>query len=126
MAVAIGFAIAYLVQAGPGEPKEISFSILVSSPGDFTVTMGPTNPETGDVEVDVPRGTPAVFTVTVTPVDGWDVPVNLSIDGLPDGIEYAFSQNPVPAAGGTVTLTVQTTNLASNHGYVCVLTASGE
>ena len=31
VAVAIGFAIAYLVQAGPGEPKEISFSILVSS-----------------------------------------------------------------------------------------------
>lgn len=124
VAVGIGFAIASLIQDNAGDPKEISFSLLIRTPGDFTVTMGPVNPETGDIELEVTKGTPAVYTLTTTAVEGWDSPIEFTVDGLPEGTVYAFGTNPVPPNGST-TLTIQTGNLQSNTGYVLTLTASG-
>jgi hypothetical protein len=123
--VGLGFAIASLVQDNGANEKEIGFTLLIRTPGDFAITMGPINPATGDVEVEVTKGEPAVFTITTTAADGWDSPINLSIDGLPEGTVYAFGVNPMPPTG-TTTLTIQTGNLQSNSGYVCVLTAIGD
>lgn len=118
----VGVVIAGLLQDQTQE-KELAFAIIVSAPGDFTIDMGPKNAETGEIEVRVTRGQPAVFTITTAAVDGYDGRVNLSIFGLPEGVEYSFSANDV-SAGTTVTLTVQTTALTSNQVYVCNLTAS--
>jgi hypothetical protein len=119
--VGAGFIVAGLLQDGAQE-KELTFSILIYSPGDFTVDMGPKNPDTGDIEVRVARGTPAVFTITTAAVDGYDGKINFSVDGV-SGASFA-PQSVGITPGTTVTLTIPTTALTSNTAYVCTLTAS--
>lgn len=123
--VGIGFAIASLIQSGPTVQKDVTFALLIKTPGDFNVTMGPVNPDTGDVELTVTRGTPAVFTVNVTAVNGWDSPITLDVSGLPANVTYSFGTNPIPP-GGSTTLTIQTTNLQSGTAYVLTLTGTGD
>ncbi len=128
--VGVGYLVGRALQStDDGREKTVTFSIIVNAPGDFTVTMGPTNAETGDVEVEVTKGQPAVFTITTGAVDGYDGLINLTAS-LPAGIEYALSADGVTPGtdidvtpGTTVTLTVQTAALASNAVYVCSLTA---
>lgn len=121
--VTIGFIIASLIQGGdlPRE-KTLTFSILVRTPGDFEIDMEPKNPETGDIEVHIIKGEPAVFTITLSSNGGWDSPVALEVAGLPEGVEFALSGNPI-IPDRAVTLTVQTMLLQSNTAYVCSLTA---
>jgi len=100
-----------------------TFTILVKAPGSFTVEMTPKNAETGDIEVEVVKGTAVVFTITTAAVEGYDGKINFSADGLPEGTVYEFSANDVDP-GTTVTLTIQTSGMMSNKAYVCSLTAS--
>jgi hypothetical protein len=119
--VAVGGIVSGLIQDN-AQDQELSFSIIVSAPGSFTIDMNPKNAVTGDIEVEVVKGTPAVFTITTAAVGGYDGKINFSVGGLVAGT-YAFSANDV-APGVTVTLTVQTSGLTSNTTYVCGLTAS--
>ena len=119
--VGVGFIISGLIQDNAQE-KALTFSILVSAPGSFTIDMNPKNAATGDIEVAVVKGTPAIFTITTAAIGGYDGKINFSVHGLVDGT-YAFSTNDI-APGTTVTLTVQTSGLTSNTCYVCGLTAS--
>lgn len=105
-----------------GQEQEVSFAILVAAPGSFTLDMTPKN-TAGEPEVQITRGTPAVFTINSTALEGYDAGITYSVDGLPEGTVYTFSQNPAPA-GTAVTLTIQTTGLTSNTAYVCTLTGS--
>lgn len=116
-----GYAVARLIQAQDTQTKEVSFTILVNTPGDFTIDMNPKNPDTGDIEVEVTKGQPAVFTIQVRALEGWDSPVRFTVTGLAEGT-YAFSENPVPVDGFT-TLTIQTGTMPSNSAVVCTLTA---
>jgi hypothetical protein len=119
--IGAGFIIAGIVQDGAQE-KTLNFSILVSPPGDFTIDMNPKNPDTGDVEVHITRGQPAVFTITTTAVDGYDGKINFSIDGVEGA---SFDPRAVGITPGTtVTITIPTTGLTSNSTYVCALIAS--
>lgn len=120
--VAIGFAIASLIQDTGDQSKEITFSLLIKTPGDYTITMGPVNPETGDIELEVTKGQPAIFTIATQATGGWDSPIWFEVDGLPEGTIYEFATNPVNP-GETTALTIQTGNLNSNSGYVLSLTA---
>ena len=121
--IGAGFGLARLLQDN-GDPheKDITFAILVAVAGDYTVDMSPKNPDTGEPEVRVTRGAPAVFDIALAMVDGFDVPVDLEVTGLPDG-SYSFSVNPIPV-NGTSRLTIQTTALVSNTAYVCTLTTT--
>jgi hypothetical protein len=119
--VGAGFLVARFLQDNAQE-KELTFSIIVTAPGSFAIDMTPKNPQTGDIEVSVTKGAPAVFTITTAAVDGYDGKVNFTIGGLVAGT-YALSANDV-TPGTTVTLTVQTSGLTSNTVYVCGLTAS--
>jgi len=118
--VGFGFVIARAIQSDAQE-KDITFSILVKSPGEFTVDMTPKN-EAGDAEVEVTKGTPAVFTITTVAIGGYDAKIHFSVSGLTEGT-YSFSANDV-APGTPVTLTIQTSGMTSNTAYVCTLTAS--
>ena len=119
--VGVGFIVSGLLQDN-GQEQDLTFSIIVSAPGSFTIDMNPKNAATGDIEVAVVKGTPAVFTITTAAVGGYDGKIKFSVAGLVAGT-YAFSANDV-APGATVTLTVQTSGLTSNTCYVCGLTAS--
>ncbi len=121
--IVAGVILGRAIQDDPQE-KDLTFAILVSAPGGFTVDMTPKNPTTGDIEVHVARGTPAVFTITTAAFDGYDGKIDFSISGLAEGT-YSFNPSSVGNTPGTpVVLTVQTSTLTSNQGYVCTLTAS--
>jgi len=53
-------------------------------------------------------GSTAVYTVTITPVNGFSAAVTLSVSGLPSGTTGAFSPNPVTGTSSTLTLSVGT------------------
>lgn len=107
---------------GQAEPQEVTFTLLIKAPGSFTLDMTPKNTATGEPEIDAVRGTNAIFTITSTAVDGYDAQIEYTVAGLPEGT-YTFSQNPAPV-GTPVTLTINTSSLASNTAYVCTLTGS--
>lgn len=120
--IGAGFMLARLLQDNDDPHyKDITFTILVGVSGDYTLDMTPKNPDTGEVEVLVTKGEPAVFQITVAMTGGFDVPIELEISGLPAG-SWAFSVNPVPVNGST-TLTIQTSALSSNTAYICTLSA---
>lgn len=119
--VGVGFIAAGLLQDGAQE-KDLSFSILVSAPGDFTIDMGPKNAQTGDIEVRVTKGQPAVFTITTAAVDGYDGTIDFEVSGVSGASFDPRSVGITP--GTTVTLTIPTSGLTSNSTYVCTLTAS--
>lgn len=118
--IAAGVILGRAIQDDPQE-QDLIFTLMVSAPGNFTLDMTPKN-QAGEPEIDVARGTPAVFTITASAHDGYDALVTYSITGIPEG-SYAFSQNPAPC-GVPVTLTIQTGSLTSNTVYVCTLTGS--
>jgi Cep192 domain 4/Beta-propeller repeat len=73
---------------------------------DFTLAVSPTS---GTVQA----GQTATYTLTITPVNGLDVPVSVSCDGAPQGAACSFSSSTVQVtSSGPVqdTLTVRTTS----------------
>lgn len=58
-----------------------------------------------------PGGT-AVFLVEVTPIEGFDQPVTLSVSGLPEGVSATFSNGGVINPPGTSFLTLTATTSA--------------
>ena len=70
----------------------------------------------------VPTGSAATYTVTVTGMGGFNLPVNLSCSGLPTGASCSFSPNP--AVPGTSTLTLSTTLAVPNLLYGFTVTGT--
>jgi hypothetical protein len=123
--VGVGFAIAKIIGGVGGQiEKELTFSVIVTAIGDYTLAMTPVN-GVGEPELTIPKGQTGTFTITLVPSGGFDADVQLTIAGLPDG-SYSFAVNPIPfnAAGMTTTLTINSAPLESNRVYVCNLTAS--
>ena len=72
--------------------------------GDFTLSVTPTSRT-------LVRGSSTTYTVTLTSVNGFAGPVNLSVSSLPNRVTAVFNPNPVAlGAGGTATaiLTITT------------------
>lgn len=118
--IGVGYGIAQLFQDDSLE-RDVTFAVVVKIPGEFAIDMNPKN-AAGESEVAVTKGMPAVFQITNTPSGGYDVKIEYTVAGLPEG-SYSFSVNPV-LPGQATTLTIQTSGLASNTVYVCSLAAS--
>jgi hypothetical protein len=73
---------------------------------DFTISVTPASQA-------VTAGNSVNYTVTITPSQGFNSPVNLSCTTVPIGVSCNFSPNP---ATNTSTLTVSTTANASSGG----------
>jgi hypothetical protein len=119
--IGIGFGIAKILQTSDPLEKELTFTVSVRVPGDYTIDMTPKDPTTGDIEILVAKGQLAVFTITNKVSGGFDVQIEYSVTGLPTG-SYTFSKNPV-LPNESCTLTVNTTGFVSNQSYVCTLSA---
>ncbi len=88
-------------------PVPVANFALSASPSSFTVT----------------QGTSGASSITVTPQNGFNGNVSLSVSGLPSGVTASFSPNPATAtstltltASGTATTGMATVNITGTSG----------
>ena len=84
-----------------------SATLVVTAPPKFTVAVLPSSRT-------VSRGGSTTYSVTVTPLNGFNSSVSLSVSGLPNRASGSFSPNSFATGGGTSTLTVKTAK--QSHG----------
>ena len=102
-------AIANAVPVGPdmGNGRlDLVQALQALSPQDFTISVAP--PATSTINA----GQLATYSITVTPILGFNQPVTLSCGGLPPASTCAITPNPVAFVGtnsATATVVVQTT-----------------
>jgi hypothetical protein len=84
---------------------------------DFSLSISPPS-------VTVGRGnSTAIYTVTVTRINGFSAAVNLSVSGLPTGTTGSFSPNPVTGTSSTLTLSV--TSATPKGTFTFTVTGTG-
>jgi uncharacterized membrane protein len=75
--------------------------------------------------VTVAQGGQATLALSIERVGNFAAPVQLSIDGLPDGVEAAFSPNPVPSDQTSVVLTLRAAFQTTTGTYSLTIRAQG-
>ncbi len=86
---------------------------------DFTVTV--TSPTT----VTVAAGSPATYTISVGPINGFNSPVTLSCSGLPLGTSCVFNPPTVTPAAAAVTSTLMLATTAATPVATSTVTLTG-
>lgn len=97
----------FTVTATSGSVSGTASVTVTNVPADFSLSVSPTSQS-------VRRGTTATYTVTITPSNGFNGAVNLSLTGAPAGSIVTFTPNP---ATTTATLTIQTLSNTSRQTY---------
>lgn len=101
-------AVAHAVSVGPdmGNGRlDLVQALAALSPQDFTLSASPSSST-------INAGQPATYSITVTPILGFNQPVSLSCGGLPPASKCAITPSLVTIAGtnsATATVAVQTT-----------------
>lgn len=92
---------------------------LTPTPADFSIKASPSSRT-------VPAGSSTSYTITLTSLNGYGFPVNLSVTGLPAGATATFSSSSVipTSSGATSTLTVFTSGSSTPVG-TSTLTITG-
>jgi hypothetical protein len=88
----------FTVTAASGSTNGTASVTVTSLPPDFSLSVSPASRS-------VKRGNTATYTVTITPSNGFNGPVTLSLTGQPSGSTVTFTPNPGTT---TSTLTVKT------------------
>jgi hypothetical protein len=79
-----------------------AFSIGALEPADFRLSISPTSQV-------VTQGLSTTFEITVDSLNGWTMPVSLSVNGLPYDATWNLSPNPaVPASTSTLSISTST------------------
>jgi hypothetical protein len=81
-----------------------------SQPPDFSLSISPASQQIGR------NGGTLTYTVTITPVNGFNSPVTLSISGLPSGTTGNFNPNPATTTS-TLTLTVNSSTRRGTYQF---------
>jgi hypothetical protein len=84
---------------------------------DFSISATPSS-------VSVNAGTNALYTVTVTPSNGYGGTVNLTVSGLPSGATASFNPASMIPPYGSSTLTVVTSTTTPAGSYLLTLTGT--
>jgi uncharacterized membrane protein len=97
----------------------VLFDLVVNAPStpDFSLSATPAS-ET------VVHGNGTSYALSVTPSNGFEGNVSLSLGPLPEGVNATFNTNPVPNASGTSTLTVTTTSSTAPGNYTIPITGT--
>ena len=103
----------FTVTASSGSVSGTASVTVTSMPPDFSLSVSPTAQS-------VRRGGTATYTVTITPSNGFNGSVTLSLSGQPSGSTVTFTPNP---ATGMSTLTIRTRSATSRQTYT--LTTKG-
>ena len=99
-------------QNGVGDPNTLYFSAGVNDEkgglfGSIAVTA-PVTPGDFQMSVSTPsltltQGSPGSLQISITPSNGFNAPVNLSVSGLPSGLAFQFSPTSITPANGQAT-----------------------
>ena len=103
----------FTVTAASGSVSGTASVTVTSVPPDFSLSVSPSSQS-------VKRGNTATYTVTITPANGFNGSVTLSLTGQPSGSTVTFTPSP---ATSTSTLTVKTLSSTSRRSYT--LTVKG-
>jgi len=88
--------------------------------GDFNVSITPPSQS-------IAARASVNYTVTVKSMNGFELPVNLTVFGLPSGSTFTLSSNPVtPPENGTVTSTLTVKTQPTTPGGTFTLTVTGD
>jgi hypothetical protein len=93
------------IHSGISHSGELNDAFSVNAPpaADFQLSISPTSQV-------VTQSQPVAFSITVTSLNGWTMPVTLSMSGLPNDASPSFSANPVtPTGTSTLSLTTERT-----------------
>jgi hypothetical protein len=102
-----------------GLTHTVGATLVVSSVGSFSISVSP-NP------LVVKRGGSSVYTVTVTPLNGFNSSVTLTIAGLPSKTSAStFTVNPVSASGGAANVTITAAHNATVTKKPATITVTG-
>ena len=102
-----------------GTTRSDTAKITIAPPGDFTLGVAP------GLRI-VEQGDSTSYTVSITPIEGFSDPVNLSVSGLPAGASGSFSPNPVhPGSTSTLSVSTATTTPTGDHGLNITGSAAG-
>ena len=98
----------------------INLSVNVMENPDFALAGDPD-------QQGVRRGESVDYVISVTPLDGFGVPVRLSVEGLPTDILPSFSVNPITSADGWQSvLTLDTYSDTGIANYSFTVTGTSE
>jgi hypothetical protein len=104
--------------AGTNATHTITISLTVTaSNADFSISASPTNAR-------VPQSGSTSYTVTVSPTNGFNSSVALSVGGLPGNTTSSFNPTSIASGSGTSTLTI-TTSGAPKGNYTLTITGAG-
>ena len=104
-------------------------SVTVTAVPDFSLSVSPSSQT-------AKRGTTPTYVVTITPANGFNGAVTLSLSGQPSGVTVAFSSNPATGSStlslalapngsrGTFTLTITGTSGNLTHQATATLTVT--
>src|SRR5271157_4089596 len=105
--------------SGGGVQKNTTVTLIVTSPGNFSISASPTS-------LTIPQGTQNTSTITTSVSGGFNNPINLSTSGVPAGTTVGFSPNPISAPGsGNSTLTITVGSGTALGTYPITVTGSG-
>ena len=118
----------FTVTAASGSVSGTASVTVTAAPADFSLSISPTSQS-------VRQGSAAVYTVTITPANGFSGSVSLTVSGLPSGGTAVFSPNPattnstmtiqtVTGVRGTFTLTVTGVSNSLSHTATGTLTVT--
>jgi hypothetical protein len=102
----------FTITASSGSVSGTASVTVTSLPSDFSLSINPSSQS-------VRRGNTATYTVTITPSNGFNSAVALSLGGAPSGATVTFTPNP---ASSTSTLTVKTLASTTRRTYTLTIT----
>jgi hypothetical protein len=120
---------AFSVTASSGGINGTASVTVTAVPSDFSLSLSPSSRT-------VSRGGTATYTVTISPLNGFNGPVTLSLSGQPSGSTVTFNPNPATTTSnltvktssssqrGTYTLTVKGTSGSLTHTATASLTVT--
>ncbi len=96
----------------------VPVTLTVGNPTpDFALSASPSS-------VTVAPGSPASYTATVAPSNGFAATVNLTVTGLPAGASAQFMPTSIPSGSGNSTLAVSTTATTPTGSYAVTITGT--
>jgi len=101
----------FTVTATSGSTTGTASVTVTSGSADFTLSASPASQS-------VRRGNTATYTVAITPINGFNGSVTLSLTGQPSGSTISFTPNP---AATTSTLTVKTSRSSTTKAYTLTI-----
>ena len=117
--VAAGVYMLTIIGSGGGLTHSATVSLEVSGAPDFTITVSPSSQS-------ALQGQTALYTVNISPLNGFNSQVSLSVSGLPPGVSAVFSPASVtPNDASTLTLSLPASAVAGSSPLTVTGTASG-